>query len=470
MIDPSTFDVPTLVEAYRARRLSPREVMAGLLARAETTGGPLRAFVLVDPDQALAAASASEARWAQGQPMGPLDGVPFTVKDNIAWAGHPMRRGSLTSPDGPVAESSPAVDRLLEAGAIPWAKTTLPEFGWKGVGDSRLSGVPLNPWDTSRTPGGSSAGAAIAAAIGLGPLHLGTDGAGSIRIPAAFCGLFGIKPSFGRVPNYPPSAFAIVSHVGPLTRTVTDAAIMLGTIGAPDPRDINALVTPAQDYLAGLEIGVKGLRVAWSPRLGGQVERIDPEVEELAEAGAQVFAELGAEVVRADPDLPPALPVLTTLWRTGAWSVLRTIPESRWGEIDPGFVAIATAGREISGADYVAAANARSALSLAMARFHERYDLLLTPTVATVAVEAGRDTPADGRFGADWLAWTPYTYPFNLTLQPAASVPCGLTGTGLPVGLQIVGPMLRDGSVLRAARAYEKARPWPSLAEAYRPG
>ena len=229
MKDILQLDVSGLVGAFRDRKLSPREAMRALLDGMERHNGAVNAFCVIDREGALAAAKSAEKRWSKGQPRGPLDGVPFTVKDNIMWGGWPMRRGSRTSDEAPATENAPAVDRLIEAGAIPVAKTTLPEFGWKGLGDSRLYGLIRNPWDTRMTTGGSSGGAGAAAALGLGPLHLGTDGAGSIRIPSAFCGIYGIKPSFGRVPAYPPSPFAIVSHVGPMTRSVTDAAITTST-------------------------------------------------------------------------------------------------------------------------------------------------------------------------------------------------------------------------------------------------
>jgi aspartyl-tRNA(Asn)/glutamyl-tRNA(Gln) amidotransferase subunit A len=464
MHDILALDGASLVAAYRNRTLSPVEAVRAVLAGIERFNPSLNAFNIVDAERALAAASASESRWAAGEPLGLVDGLPFTVKDNMIWAGHPVRRGSKTASPAPAAESAPAVDRLVAAGAVPVGKTTLPEFGWKGLSDSPLTGLTRNPWDTRMTTGGSSAGAAAAAVLNLGVFHLGTDGAGSIRISAGFCGVYGIKASYGRVPAYPPSPFAIVSHVGPLSRTVGDAALMLTVIAAPDHRDLTALNLPSPDFRVGLEDGVKGLRIAWSPRLG-YVERLDPEVEALASAAAHAFEELGARVEQADPGLPDPTDTLTTLWYVGAWSVVRAVPEERRGEIDPGFVAIAEEGRRILGSDFVAAANARYALYTAMARFHECYDLLLTPTLATPAFEVGHNTPPDGHFGADWLAWTPYSYPFNLTLQPAASVPCGLTQAGLPVGLQIVGPMHRDDLVLRASRAFESIRPWPSLSE-----
>lgn len=464
MTDLATLDISTLTTGFRAGTFSPVEVAEAVLAAAERANPAVNAFILLDRDGALAAARASGERWRAGTPLSPIDGVPVTVKDNVLWQGHPVRRGTRTGTAEPATENAPAVDRLLEAGAIPFGKTTLPEFGWKGIGDSPLTGITRNPWDTRMTTGGSSAGAACAAALGIGPIHIGTDGAGSIRIPAAFCGVFGIKPSFGRVPAYPPSPFAIVSHVGPITRTVADAATMLRTMAAPDSRDIGALVTPPQNFLAALETGIRGLCIAWSPRLG-YVEGLDPEVEALCARAAAAFAECGAMVEEADPGFDDPTEILRTLWRVGASSLLGTIPEARWPDLDPGFLAEAQAGRDLSGARFVQASNARGPLYRRMAQFHERYDLLLTPTLAVAGVEAGHDTPPDGRYGRDWLSWTPYSYPFNLTLQPAATVPCGFTEAGLPVGLQIVGPMHADERVLRAARAFEQIRPWPGLAE-----
>ncbi|WP_298952150.1 amidase [uncultured Methylobacterium sp.] len=452
-------DATALLARYRDRSLSPREVMADVLARVERHEPAVNAFVRVAPEAALAAAAASEARWAAGNPAGPLDGVPVTVKDNVAWAGHPSRRGSRTSSEAPVAESAPVVDRLVEAGAIPFGLTTMPEFGWKGLGDSPLTGITRNPHDTSTTTGGSSAGAAAAAALNLGPLHIGGDGAGSIRIPAAFCGIYGLKPSYGRVPAFPPSPFAPVSHLGPMTGTVRDAALMLGVMAQPDPRDMLAERDAPPEYRAGLEDGVRGLRIAWSPRLG-YVEGVDPEVAALTEAAARAFAELGATVEEADPGFADPIDTLNGIWHVGAWCVMRAVPEARRGDLEPGFRAVAESGSRIAAADFVAALGARGALYTAMARFHERYDLLLTPALATPAFAAGHLTPPDGRFGDDWLAWTPFTYPFNLTGQPGATVPCGLTRAGLPVGLQIVGPKGADARVLAASRAVEAARPW----------
>ncbi len=463
MSDILSYDAHDLLAAYRNRTLSPREAVKAALDAIERFEPALNAFVAIDGERALESAGASEERWMRGEPKGALDGLPMTVKDNIAWTGFSMRRGSRTASEKPMDVTSPVVERMMDAGAIPLGRTAMPEFGWKGLGHSPLHGITRNPWDTRMTTGGSSAGAGAAAALNLGVLHIGTDGAGSIRIPSGFCGVFGLKPSYGRIPAFPPSPFAIVSHIGPMTRSVRDAALMLSETAGPDVRDITAIHTPAPDFRVGLEDGVRGLRIAWSPRLG-YVEKLDPEVEEMTAKAARVFEELGAHVETADPGFAEPLAILHTLWHTGAWSVVRSIPEARWAELDQGFLAAALKGREVTGSDFVAGAGARNAVFEAMARFHQRYDLLLTPTLALPAFEGGHDTPPDGSFGDDWLAFAPYSYPFNLTLQPAASVPCGLTAAGLPVGLQIVGPMLADGRVLAASRAFEAARPWERLA------
>ena len=317
MTDLLRLDVAALVDGYRTGAFSPREVVDAVLDAAEAADAIVNAFRLIDREGARKAARTAERRWKAGNPKSPFDGVPFTVKDNVLWAGKPVRRGSTTTSEASATENAPAVDRLLEAGAVPFAKTALPEFGWKGVGDSPQHGITRNPWDTRMTTGGSSAGAAAAAALGIGPVHLGTDGAGSIRIPASFCGVFGLKPSHGRVPAYPLSPLHIVSHTGVLTRSVADTAAALAVIGTPDPRDILAVVTPPQNYLAGLEVGVRGVRIAWSPRLG-YVERLDPEVEALCRDAVQVFEACGAKVEEADPGFPSPLPMLQTIWQAGA--------------------------------------------------------------------------------------------------------------------------------------------------------
>jgi aspartyl-tRNA(Asn)/glutamyl-tRNA(Gln) amidotransferase subunit A len=460
--DVSQLSASDLLRLYRRRELSPVEVVQDALARIDRFEPQINAFVTVDREGALAAARAAEARWAKGEPQGLLDGLPATVKDNIDVKGMPSRRGSLTTSTAPATADAPAPARLREQGAIVLGKTTLPEYGWIGVCHSPLSGVTRNPWNRERTPGGSSGGAAAAALLNLGLLHLGTDGAGSVRIPAAFTGVFGIKPSYGRVAAYPASPFTVLAHQGPLTRTVADAALMLSVIGGPDARDTTAWNTPAPDFRIGLDEGVRGLRIAWSPRLG-YVKRVDPDVEAATAKAAQVFADLGALVEPVDPGFAEPLDTIMTLWYGVAQAIVGTMPKAEQEKMDPGFRRIAEEGRNVTLAAYLAAHAARTQLAEHMRQFHERYDLLLTPQMPLTALEVGRVTPADGRYGEGWIDWSPFTYPFNLTQQPAASVPCGFAADGLPVALQIVGPPRNDALVLRAARAFESAQPWATL-------
>jgi aspartyl-tRNA(Asn)/glutamyl-tRNA(Gln) amidotransferase subunit A len=464
MSDVHALTAGELIRRYRRRELSPVEVVRDALGRIERFDRTVNAFVLVDRDGALAAAAASEARWREGAPLGLVDGVPATVKDNIWVKGLPARRGSRTSDPAPCTADAPAVARLREHGAVLLGKTTLPEFGWIGVCHSPLTAITRNPWKLDRTTGGSSGGAAAAALLNLGHLHLGTDGAGSIRIPAAFTGVFGIKPSYGRVPAYPASPFGVLAHQGPLSRTVHDAALMLSVIAQPDPRDMTAWNTPAPDFRIGLEDGVAGLRIAWSARLG-HVGKLDPQVEQATASAAQIFADLGAVVEAADPGLPDTKEQIKAFWGAISTTVVDGIPPDRRGELDRDFLRLAEEARRYSVADYVAADHGRAELAETMRRFHERYDLLLTPQMPIGAFAAGRVTPADGSYGDEWINWSPYTYPFNLTQQPAASVPCGFTSDGLPIGLQIVGPARCDHLVLRAARAFESARPFAVIDE-----
>ena len=454
----------TLVKLYRAKALSPVEATRAVLARIAELNPALNCYNLVDAKSALESARASEARWIKGAPMGPLDGVPASIKDIILTRGWPTRRGSKTvDPAGPWNDDAPAVARLREAGAVLVGKTTTPEFGWKGVTDSPLTGITRNPWNPRMTPGGSSGGAAAAVAAGMGPLAVGTDGGGSIRIPCGFTGLFGLKPSFGRVPAWPLSPFGTVAHLGPMTRTVTDAALMLNVLAQPDARDWTALPYDKRDYLAGLEDGVQGMRIAYSPNLG--YAKVDKEIAALVKKAVAVFEELGAKVEEVHPGFDDQLDTFTLHWFPGAAYVVRNIPKAKHKLMDKGLLDVARQGERITMKQYQDATARRGALGVLMNRFHEKYDLLLTPTLPLPAFEAGKEFPAQVREGR-WTDWTPFSYPFNLTQQPAASIPCGLTKAGLPAGLHIVGPRYGDAQVLRAARAYEEVRPiaMPDLA------
>jgi aspartyl-tRNA(Asn)/glutamyl-tRNA(Gln) amidotransferase subunit A len=456
-----------LIAGYRDGSLSPVEATEAALARIEAHDGKFNAFRLVDAERALEAARESEERWRIKAPRGRVDGVPTAIKDLVLTKGWSTLRGSKTTPeDQPWEEDAPCAARLREHGAVLIGKTTTPEFGWKGITDSPLTGITRNPWNPERTPGGSSGGAAVAIATGMAPLAIGSDGGGSIRIPAGFTGIFGLKPSGGRVPAYPLSALGTLSHVGPMTRTVTDAAIMLSVISEPDPRDWYALppqgAGTAADYTIGLDDGIEGLRIGFSPSLGGHP--MDPEIAALVAKAAGRFEEFGATVEEADPGLGDCAAAFRTHWYAGLATVLATFTEAQKALMDPGLVEIAAEGAGYSVLDYLAAVKLREAMGVAMNLFHQSYDLLLTPSLPIPAFEAGLEVPR-GSGMERWPDWTPFSYPFNLTRQPAASVPCGLTSEGLPAGLQIVGPSYADALVLRAARAFEEAEPFkmPSL-------
>jgi aspartyl-tRNA(Asn)/glutamyl-tRNA(Gln) amidotransferase subunit A len=446
-----------LIELYRSKVLSPVEATRLILDRIDALQPKINAFCIVDRDGAMEAARASEGRGQRGEAVGALDGVPVTIKDLILLRGFPTLRGSrLVERDQDWSEDAPATARLREAGAVIIGKTTTPEFGWKALGDSPLTGITRNPWDLSRTPGGSSAGAAAACAAGIGPLHVGSDGAGSIRIPSAFTGIFGLKPSFGRVPAHPPSPMGLLSHIGPIARTVADAALMLSVLSAPDHRDPYALPVERRSCGDGLEGGVRGWRIAYSPTLG--YAKVDPEVAAAGAAAAQQFETLGAAVEQIDAIFDSPREALYTLWAAGAAKLLRGLPAGRQEVIDPGLIATANEGERLSAVDYLEADLVRTALGRQMAEFHQIYDLLLTPMMPIPALPVGQDLndPATERH---WIDWSPFSYPFNLTRQPAASIPCGLTSAGLPIGLQIVGPLYADDRVLRAARAFEQTQP-----------
>ncbi|HEX9193949.1 MAG TPA: amidase [Burkholderiales bacterium] len=444
-----------LLALYRAGKLSPVEATRAVLERIERLNPVLNAFCLVDADAATASAMESEARWTKGAPMGPLDGVPASIKDLILTRGWPTLRGSRTiDPKGPWEDDAPAVARLREAGAVLLGKTTTPEFGWKGVTDNPLTGITRNPWDPRKTPGGSSGGAAAAVASGMGPLAVGTDGGGSIRIPCAFTGLFGIKPTFGRVPAWPPSPMGTVAHVGPIARSVQDAALMLTVMSRPDARDWMALPCDGRDYRDGLEDGVRDLRIAYSENLG--YAKVDREVAALVKQAVRTFEDLGAKLEACDPGFADPHQTFSRHCFPGAALAVRSVPAKKRSLIDKGLREIARRGERITALEHFEAAQKRNELGLLMSRFHERYDLLVTPTLPLAAFDAGRQAP---KGAARWVNWTPFTFPFNLTQQPAASIPCGLTKAGLPVGLHIVGPKYAEALVLRAARAFEKACP-----------
>jgi aspartyl-tRNA(Asn)/glutamyl-tRNA(Gln) amidotransferase subunit A len=451
---PSQYSAEELSVLYRQRRISPVEAVEAILEHIEAHDPGLNAFAYLDAEGALAAARRSEQRWHDGTQWSELDGIPVTIKDLLLSKGWPTLRGSrVIDPDQDWNEDSPAVARLREHGAVLLGKTTTAEFGWKGFGDSPLTGITRNPWNPAHTPGGSSGGAAAAAAAGFGPLHVASDGGGSVRQPAAFSGVFGFKPSFGRVAAYPSAHTGTLFHVSPLTRTVRDAALLLNAIARPDARDFHALPLDGRDWRADIERGVAGLRIAYSPDLG--YATVDPEIAGLVAQAVQVFGGLGANVEQITPAIEdPLHGIYRVLSGVAVARLFETLPPERLSLAERGFREFAEQGQRIGATQYLAAVQAREAFTRGLSQFFEKRDLLLTPTTAIAAppVEQGALDPRS--------ATSPFTYPFNLTQQPAASIPIGFTAGGLPVGLQIVGPRHRDDLVLRAARAYERRLPF----------
>jgi aspartyl-tRNA(Asn)/glutamyl-tRNA(Gln) amidotransferase subunit A len=458
VIDLADCTATELLALYRCGEASPLEATRAVLARIDRLNPTLRAYSFVAADDALAAAKLSEGRWLRGEPCGPLEGVPASIKDLILTRGMPTLRGSRTvDPQQPWEMDAPAAARLREAGAVLIGKTTTPEFGCKGETNSPLTGITRNPWNPSKTSGGSSGGTASAVAAGMGPISVGTDGAGSVRIPASFCGNVGLKPSFGRVPAYPLSPFGTVAHLGPHTMSVPDAALMLTVLAQPDARDWTSLPPDARDYSIGLDDGIRGLRVAWSPTLG-YARNVDPEVAAACARAVQRLLELGAHVEAIDPGIEDPLEITCGLWFVGAWTLWNTLTAQQQAVTDPDFAAEALLGARFSALDVQRLILRRGVLGSHLSQFMQRFDLLITPTVAVPAFEA-RAAGEGAMTSEAFLGWTPFSYPFNLTQQPACTVPCGLTAAGLPIGLQFVGPMFADALVLRAARAYESLRP-----------
>ena len=453
-----------LAALIRAKKLSPVELMRAVLDRIESLNPVVNAFCTVTADLAMAAAREAEQALVKGQARGPLDGVPFSIKDLHYTKDVRTMSGSFIFEHRVPDVDPPVVRRLKQAGGIMLGKTTTPEFGWKGLSDSPLTGSTRNPWNTAMTAGGSSAGAGAAAAAGLGPLHQGSDGAGSIRIPSGFCGIFGLKPSYGRVPMWPISNNDYSSHMGPMTRTVADAALMLSVMAGPDDWDRSSLEATPDDYVGKLGAGVKGLKVAFSPDLGGFP--VDAEVATQVAQAVRAFTDLGCVVDEVKPGFADSHDLIRCLWSAHeAGNYAQYLPQWR-DRMDPGLVACIEDGLHYSMVDYIEARAQKLAYWDTVRPLFEKYDLLLTPTLSVGAFPVGRLNPEHWpQHVWDWIRWAPFSYPFNFTGQPAASVPAGFTPAGLPVGLQIVGRRFADLTVLQASAAFEAARPWAQ----YRP-
>jgi aspartyl-tRNA(Asn)/glutamyl-tRNA(Gln) amidotransferase subunit A len=457
-LDLCSVSASNLLDLYEWKTVSPVEATKAVYERIAEVDGEVNAFSALNHEAAMKAAAESEQRWAKGEARGAVDGIPVTVKDIVKSRDWPMLRGSKTGDnDQTLDDDSPVVARLREHGAIFVGRTTTPEFGWKGVTDSPLSGITRNPWDTSKTAGGSSGGAAAAAALGMGALHIGTDGGGSVRIPAGFCGIFSLKPTSGRVPIYPASIFGSLSHIGPMTRTVKDAALMMNVLIEPDSRDWYSLPYDPWDYRTGLDLGVRRLRIGFSMDLGYAV--VDPEVAAAVRIAAQVFEDLGATVEEIEPVFDSPLECFNRHWYLACRRLVCSFSKEQQALMDPGLIDMVEEAAAITLDDYQDAIDERVRLGESMNAFHDTYDLLLTPSLPIPAFDADLQV-ADPEVQKRWPDWTPFSYPFNLTGQPACNVPCGFTASGLPIGLQIVGPRYADPLVLRAAAAFENEHPF----------
>jgi aspartyl-tRNA(Asn)/glutamyl-tRNA(Gln) amidotransferase subunit A len=445
--------------AYRARKLASTEVTEAVLRQIDRVNPRVNAFVTLVPELAMAEAREADRRFAEGRPRGRLDGIPLGIKDLSPTAGIRTTRGSRVYQHEIPDYDAPIVGRLKEAGTITLGKTNTPEFGWKSPTDNPLFGPTRNPWDLSRTAAGSSGGSAAAVACGMGPIATGGDGGGSIRQPASFCGVFGIKPTFGLVPMFPPSVVATFVSEGPLSRTVRDGAAMLGAMAGFDARDLFSAPVAPVDFVAACDGGIAGLRVAWSPDLGYAM--VDPAVREITTRAARRFEELGATVEEANPGWPDPYELFHTLFYGLVGATVDDLLPDWKGQLDPGLERIADAGRGLTAFDVSRAQQVRNDLQLTATEFFTRYDLLLTPTMTLPPFPVGIDFPPEvGGEPVTGMQWTAFTFPFNLSGNPAASVPAGWTEEGLPIGLQIVGRRWEDALVLRACAAFEAIQPW----------
>ena len=453
MSDFSFKSLEDLSEGLDRKAFSATDLLEAVIARHESLEPRLNMFCHVDFDAARISARDSDNRIRRGERLGKLDGIPTSIKDLIAVQDMPQRFGSRSTPAAPVAQDAPSVARLRKAGAVILGKSTTSEFGCKAVGDSPLTGITRNPWNLSKTPGGSSCGAAAMVAAGLVPYAIGTDGGGSIRIPASLCGLFGIKAQFGRVPVYPTSATPTLAHVGPLTRSVQDAATVLSVIAGYDRRDPATVAGPLADLDAAMH-DPRPLRVAWSPTLG--YGRVDPEVQRITAKAVAAIAKMGVEVDLVEHVMDDPVDLWAAEFYAGVGTKLRQVLIDAPETLDPAVLEVLKIAVSQDMDSYYRKVFERYAFREGMRRFFEDYDLLLTPTLPVAAFDVGRDVPP-GYDDHSIVSWASFTYPFNLTGQPAASLPVGMTDDGLPVGLQIVAPCHDEAAIFTLAARYQRA-------------
>lgn len=446
-----------LSQGYKNKDFTPSEVARDCLDRIRTYNPALNAFCYLNEEDTLAQAKQSDLRWQKQKPASDLDGVPISIKDLLLSKDWPTLRGSHTAPStGPWAEDSPPVARLREAGVVMLGKTTTPEFAWKGVTDSPRYGVTRNPWDLNLTPGGSSGGASAAVATGMGPIALGTDAGGSLRIPAAMCGLFTIKPTGGRVPSYPPTPYGSFAASGPISWTVEDAARFLDVISQTDPRDWSALPVTGDKFAASVARHPKRLRIGWSEDLG--FAKPQPGIVFFAEKAITQLEDLGHQVEKIISPFSDPTDAYEDLREGMTVSAFSRMSDEQLVQMDPGLVAHILHSRKNATLEkYLAAQAKRLEIGRQMNAFHENFDLLLTPALACRTFDVGMDGP-EGL--ATSREWSPYTFPFNLTKQPAVTLPCGVDEKGLPLAVQLVGPLYSEALLLQISHQFEQAYPW----------
>ena len=447
-----------LTRLIASKQISPVELIEDVIERQTALEPEINAFVTCTPDIARAEAKQAEQAVMAGDRLGLLHGLPLSVKDLISMEGVPWTFGSKPFAGNLGAVDAPAVARARANGACIIGKSTTSEFGCKGTGDSPLTGITRNPWNLGKTPGGSSAGAGASVAAGLTPFALGTDGGGSIRIPSSLCGLFGIKAQFSRVPLFPIPATPTLAHVGPLARTVRDAALLLAAISGHDARDPFAVAGPVPDYLDACGQSIQGMRIAWSPTFG--YARADSEILEITERAARSFEQLGCHVEMVDaPFGDEPLDIWMSEFYGGVGTKLKGVLTETPEQLDPAVVNLLSGALDHSIEDYFIKVFERYAFRETVREFFETYDLLLSPVLPVAAFDTGLNVPP-GWEDRNSVSWVYYTYPFNTTGQPAASIPAGFTELGLPVGLQMVGRINSEIDIFRAAAAFEEVYPW----------
>jgi len=460
------FSATKLRELYLKRQLSPVEVTQAILDRIEQINPKVNAFITITYELAIQQAKQAEAAFANNSTPPLLTGIPGSIKDLTPTKGIKTTKGSLLYKDWIPDFDPPIIKRLNEAGMIMLGKTNTPEFGWKGESSNAVFGSTHNPWKLGLTAGGSSGGASAAVATGMGPLSQGSDGAGSIRIPAAFSGVFGFKPSWGLVPHYPQSPIEFLSHLGPITRTVEDSAMMLSAMAGSDPLDRLAVSEPTNYYdelsknTINKKTTLKNFKIAFSQNLG--FAKVDPEVLQLVESAAKNFAKhYGFQIETIDDRLDDPWPIVDRIWSSAQVAMHANDLEQIQDQIDPGRLKVVLEGQKITGAELAESLIERNNYYHQVRQIMQGYDVLITPTLPIEAFKIGLDHPGEiNGQPTTYLDWTAFTYPFNVTGQPASSVPCGFTKNNLPVGMQIIGHWRDDITVLKASAAFETAFDW----------